>query len=216
MTVRPDLGDGTYRHDAAGPATCHRYLLPAVLHELQAICATNGNARQLMDLGCGSGYVADWLCARGFQVTGVEPSVSGVTHARAAYPDLDIHSGSAYEDLAGRFGRFPTVISLEVVEHLFDPRRFARNLFELLEPRGYAIISTPYHGYLKNLAIALVDASDKHFAPLWDGGHIKFWSVRTLSALMAEAGFEVVRFRRVGRIPPLANSMIAVLRKPRQ
>jgi len=79
--------------------------------------------------------------------------------------------------------------------------------------RGGAIVSTPYHGYLKNLALAVTGKMDAHFTALWDHGHIKFWSIPTLTTLLTEAGFENVRFRRVGRIPALAKSMIAVAHK---
>lgn len=57
---------------------------------------------------------------------------------------------------------------------------------------------------------------DAHFTALWDGGHIKFWSVETMTALLAEAGFEDMAFYRVGRISALAKSMIVVARKLRQ
>jgi len=86
-------------------------------------------------------------------------------------------------------------------------------MFNLLEDKGLAIISTPYHGYLKNLALALSGKMDAHFTALWDHGHIKFWSMRTLSELLRETGFVDIRFQRVGRIPALANSMIALARK---
>ena len=94
--------------------------------------------------------------------------------------------GSAYDDLAGRFDRFPAVISLEVVEHVYAPRDFAMTLFSLVEPGGIALVSTPYHGYWKNLALTLTGKMDAHFTALWDHGHVKFWSVRTLGVLLRE------------------------------
>jgi 2-polyprenyl-6-hydroxyphenyl methylase/3-demethylubiquinone-9 3-methyltransferase len=54
---------------------------------------------------------------------------------------------------------------------------------------------------------------DRHFTALWDHGHIKFWSMDTLGELLREAGFVDIRFERVGRVPALAKSMIAVARK---
>jgi len=48
---------------------------------------------------------------------------------------------------------------------------------------------------------------------LWDGGHIKIWLERTLRTLLTEAGFRDIMFVRVGRILPLACSMIAVFRR---
>ncbi|HTT81178.1 MAG TPA: methyltransferase domain-containing protein, partial [Stellaceae bacterium] len=123
------------------------------------------------------------------------------------------HQADAYEPLADRFGQFPAVVSLEVVEHVVWPRKFIATCQDLLEPNGTLILSTPYHGWLKNVAIAVSGNFDKHVDPLWDGGHIKFWSERTLAALLTEAGFRDLRFVRVGRIAPLAKSMIAIARR---
>jgi 2-polyprenyl-6-hydroxyphenyl methylase/3-demethylubiquinone-9 3-methyltransferase len=82
-----------------------------------------------------------------------------------------------------------------------------------LSAGGYALISTPYHGYLKNLALAITGKMDKHFSPLWDHGHIKFWSRESLTQLLSDTGLTVVRIDRVGRIPPLAKTMLAIVQK---
>lgn len=166
--------------------------------------------RKALDLGCGNGSVSNLLSELNFQVTGIDPSESGIEVARKAFPHLEFYQGSAYDDLASQYGRFPLVLSLEVVEHCYDPRRFARTLHDLVCEDGIAIVSTPYHGYLKNLALALVGKWNDHLGPLWDGGHIKFFSVSTLRRLLLEAGFTNVSISRVGRIPPFAKSMIAV------
>ncbi len=171
---------------------------------------------RVFDLGCGNGAFARHLTELGYQVDAVDPSQEGVARARKADQNdsLSIHSGSAYDDLAERFGTYPRVVSLEVVEHLFYPRKYARCVADLLEPGGTAIISSPYHGYWKNLALALSGHMDAHFTALWDHGHIKFWSVETLSQLFEEQGLVRLNFFRVGRIPLLAKSMILVFQKP--
>ena len=190
----------------------HEYLLPKVCAIIDGLAA--GKPTRIFDVGAGNGSVANELCRGGHQVTGVDPSATGVAQANKAYPAIRIELGSAYDDLAQRYGRFPVVLSLEVIEHLLYPRRLARTAFDLLEPGGTLILSTPYHGYLKNVALALSGRMDAHFTALWDGGHVKFWSFRTLRALLLEAGFVSVRFHRVGRVPPLAKSMIAVAGRP--
>lgn len=151
---------------------------------------------------------------RGWDVIGVDPSTKGIAHANAQWPHLKLFEGSAYEDLAARFGRFPVVTSLEVVEHVYFPRQYAATLFSLLEPGSTAIVSTPDHGYWKNLALAVAGKMDGHFTVLWDHGQIKFWSVKTLGILLSEAGFTDIRFEQVGRVPPLGKSVIAIARKP--
>ena len=170
--------------------------------------------RRLFELGCGNGSVANELAGRGWDVTGVDPSVEGIRQAQAAYPGLKLASGSAYDDLAAQYGQFPVLLSLEVVEHVYAPRHYARTAYSLLSAGGTAIISTPYHGYWKNLALAVSGKMDRHFTALWDHGHIKFWSIATLGELLREAGFVDLRFERVGRVPALAKSMIAIARKP--
>lgn len=206
-----------YRWETASLTCAHDYLLPTVRRELARLCsADNATAggRRVFDLGCGNGSVANELAKIGWDVTGVDPSTEGIARAKEQYPHLNLHEGSAYEDLAALYGQFPVVTSLEVVEHVYDPRRYAATLLALVQPGGTAIVSTPYHGYWKNLALAITGRMDEHFTALWDHGHIKFWSIRTLSELLHEAGFTDIRFERVGRVPTLAKSMIAIARRP--
>lgn len=203
-----------YAYSNANSTPAHAYLLPAI-ERLIAETMPSGGAKRIFDLGCGNGSVAGALAAKGYEVIGVDPSPDGIRIAKSAHPNLRLDEGSAYDDLAAKYGRFPVVVSLEVVEHVYDPRRFTATLFNLVDPGGTAILSTPYHGYLKNLAMAVTGKWDGHFTALWDHGHIKFWSMKTLSTLLREVGFESITFHRVGRIPPLAKSMIAVARKPK-
>lgn len=124
-----------YRYQSADLGHAHDYLLPTVFKMLDAL-ALPGDQRRLFELGCGNGSVANALNMHGWDVTGVDPSEEGIAQARAAYPALKLDNGSAYDDLMGRYGRFPVVLSLEVVEHVYAPRHYARTLFELLNPGG--------------------------------------------------------------------------------
>jgi 2-polyprenyl-6-hydroxyphenyl methylase/3-demethylubiquinone-9 3-methyltransferase len=169
--------------------------------------------KRAFEIGCGNGATAQFLHELGFSVTGVDSSESGIVLARRTFPEASLHVGNVYDDLAATYGTFPLVVSLEVIEHCFHPRRFARTFVDLLQPGGLGILSTPYHGYWKNLALAIVGRWDAHLGPLWDGGHIKFFSMRTLGALLGEVGFREISFVRVGRIPPLAKTMIATARR---
>jgi len=201
-----------YVYQDSGLNSSHSYLLPIVTHILKSLNFQNKN-KKIFELGCGNGSIASELKKMGFDVTGVDPSEQGISQANRNYPDLNLRQGSAYDDLAVQYGQFPIVISLEVIEHVYFPRKFVATLFSLLEKGGIAIVSTPYHGYWKNLAMALTGKMDNHFTALWEHGHIKFWSFKTLQILLEEAGFKDISFHRVGRIPILAKSMIAVAKK---
>lgn len=202
-----------YKYTGTQGSHTKAYLWPTVFTELDRLGLT-GDRRRMFDLGCGNGATARAAVERGWRVSGVDPSTQGIEIANKAHPDLDLRLGSSDDDLAAVFGTFPALVSLEVVEHVFLPRQYAKRVFDLLEPGGTAIISTPYHGYWKNLTLAATGKMDAHFTALWDYGHIKFWSIRTLTRLLEETGLTVERFHRVGRIAILAKSMIAVARRP--
>ena len=210
METAVDISGYAYEDPELNPS--HDYLVPAVLEELASLELSTDH-KQVFELGSGNGSVADVLTQQGYQVTGIDASAQGVEQGRRRYPQLNLQLGSAYDPLADAYGTFPVVVSLEVVEHLYAPRLFARSLFDLVEPSGTVILSTPYHGYWKNLAMALTGKLDHHFTALWDHGHIKFWSIGTLRLLLQEAGFHSITFRRVGRVPALAKSMIAIAKK---
>jgi 2-polyprenyl-3-methyl-5-hydroxy-6-metoxy-1,4-benzoquinol methylase len=205
-----------YQYEDAANSHAHAYLLPTLKAELATLREELSPPTQptLFDLRCGNGKVGAQTAADDWSVIGVDPSSDGIFEAQRAYPHLRFEQGSAYDDLADKYGRFPVVISLEVVDHVYAPRDFARTLFDLVEPGGTAMVSTPYHGYLKNLALAVTGKMDGHFTALWDHGHIKFWSLPTLSTLLSEAGFDSIVIKRVGRVTQLAKSMNAIARKP--
>jgi 2-polyprenyl-3-methyl-5-hydroxy-6-metoxy-1,4-benzoquinol methylase len=197
-----------YAYYDAKPAHTNSYLWPALKGE---IARRTWRRKRAFDLGCGNGATCNMLAELGFDVTGVDTSTSGIEVAKASFPNIRCEVGSAYDDLGSRYGTFDLVISLEVVEHCMEPRAFAKTFLSLIAPGGIGFISTPYHGYLKNVALALSGKMDSHFTALWDGGHIKFFSIKTLDALLRQAGAHNVRFKRVGRIPQFAKSMIAIV-----
>jgi 2-polyprenyl-6-hydroxyphenyl methylase/3-demethylubiquinone-9 3-methyltransferase len=203
-----------FRYVDARPGCAHSYLLPIVERELESM-PWPASGKRVVDVGCGNGSVAGLLHQQGYAVVGIDASSEGVAHAKAQFPGVSFTQASVYDDLASTLGRFPAAICLEVIEHLYAPRDLVKTLAGLLEPGGRLILSTPYHGYLKNVALAVSGKMDQHFTALWDHGHIKFWSPATLASLFRERGFEDIRIRRVGRIAPLAKSMVMVATSPR-
>jgi 2-polyprenyl-6-hydroxyphenyl methylase/3-demethylubiquinone-9 3-methyltransferase len=67
---------------------------------------------------------------------------------------------------------------------------------------------------MKNLALSLLDRWDDHHTVRWDGGHIKFFSEKTLTALLGETGFTDIRFSNAGRVPWLWKSMVCRAVRP--
>jgi 2-polyprenyl-3-methyl-5-hydroxy-6-metoxy-1,4-benzoquinol methylase len=175
-------------------------------------------SERLLDAGCGNGSLSSLFRRYARNVYAFDLSESGVAIARQVLGADRARVASVYEDFTRLFAdapQFDVIVSCEVIEHLYDPRAFVRRAHEALEPGGHLVLSTPYHGYVKNLALALTGKLDAHFSALWDGGHIKFWSPRTLTSLLVEQGFVDIAFRGAGRLPGLWKSMVLMGRKPR-
>ena len=109
--------------------------------------------------------------------------------------------------------KFDAVFCLEVIEHSFLPRSLIDSLEKMTKKNGYIFLSTPYHGYLKNLVIALLGKFDEHFTSLWDFGHIKFFSKKTLTKLIKEKNLKIVGYGTVGRTFFLWKSMFFIIKK---
>src|SRR5437870_2659933 len=205
--------DTEYAWNDGLPTCAHEYLLPAVQDIVQTLYKSE--CVKILDIECGNGHVASTMAKSGYSVIGVDASRSGIEIARSAHPNVQFKVCSVYDDeLIDAVGdQVECVISLEVVEHLFYPRKLFEQNYRLLKSNGYLIISTPFHGYLKNLALSLVNGWDSHFSVGWDGGHIKFFSKSTLAQMARDAGFKSPRFRGAGRFPGLWKSLIMVVQK---
>jgi 2-polyprenyl-3-methyl-5-hydroxy-6-metoxy-1,4-benzoquinol methylase len=189
------------------------YIAPMVLKILKQI-----GARRVLDLGCGNGDLCGQLAGAGYDVVGVELDPEGVRIARQANPRVSVYNYGVQDDpqllLRQEGGRlFDAVVSTEVIEHLYSPHLLPAYARNLLSHDGHLIVSTPYHGYVKNLMLSMFNHWDQHHTPLWHGGHIKFWSAATLTRLLQDSHFRVTGFNGVGRLPYLWKSMILTARR---
>lgn len=195
---------------AVGPESCG-YIAPKILSVLAAL-----KPKRVLDLGSGNGALCADLLRAGYRVAGVEYDRQGVSLAKNNFPDISFYNYGVQDnpsELMVHEKPFDVVVSTEVIEHLFSPHLLPQYAAGVLREGGYLVLTTPYHGYLKNIALSVLGKWDHHHTALWHGGHIKFWSKRTLSQLLTENGFLVTNFYGVGRLPYLWKSMVIVARK---
>jgi 2-polyprenyl-3-methyl-5-hydroxy-6-metoxy-1,4-benzoquinol methylase len=211
--MRNDSTDG-YGWKTIAPTYSASYISPAVLR-----VASELRLEKIADLGAGNGALCAVLANAGIATIGIENDSAGVALATQAHPEIHFYQAGVQDDpgaIIDAEGLFDAVVSTEVIEHLFSPHLLPMFAKRLVKPSGYLIITTPYHGYIKNLALSLANKWDDHHTPLWHGGHVKFWSRRTLSTLLSEHDFKVVGFYGIGRLPYLWKSMMLVAQSIRR
>jgi 2-polyprenyl-3-methyl-5-hydroxy-6-metoxy-1,4-benzoquinol methylase len=202
MMVTPTYTEFEWNAEGAGNGasgeklTCVFVELVERLEGVKSVC----------DLGCGNGHITGRLAEAGFQVTGVDASASGIAIAQRSYPKVEFVEALIDRELS--VGQFDLVVSSDVIEHMYRPSDLLEAAVAQLKPGGQILLGTPYHGYLKNLVLAASGKMDAHFSALHDGGHIKFFSVRSLSKLMESHGFKDLSFTFYGRAPWIWKNMI--------
>lgn len=165
---------------------------------------------RVLDAGCGAGEFLAFLGRVGFAVAGVDLSVEAVERARRRNPDAEVKVGSVEERLPFRSESFDAVWCTEVLEHVFDVHATLSELNRVLRPSGVLVLTTPYHGVVKNALIAPLNF-DRHFNP--EGSHIRFFTRRTLARVLERAGFSPLTWQGIGRLRPLWKSFFVVSRK---
>jgi 2-polyprenyl-3-methyl-5-hydroxy-6-metoxy-1,4-benzoquinol methylase len=176
--------------------------------------------RILLDVGCGSGYLAKLLKERlpHLIVHGVDCSLVALKRARGAADwvwqvDLDKADLPIYPD------QYDAVSCVEVLEHLYDPLHVLREIVRVLKPGGYAVVTVPNLAYWR-YRLALLRGRVP--LPAADPRHLRQFDQHRLAELLAQAGLQLTRLTGHGlRLALLARRrpdvfsdiLIAICRK---
>ena len=163
--------------------------------------------QHVADIGCGTGGGSQLMRNAGHTVTGIDISPAAIEEARRRHPDISFLYCSLEDGCRLPDRTFDAAFCGEVIEHIYDVPQFLAELHRLLRPGGILGITTPYHGLIKNLLIALF-RFDKHFDPC--GPHIRFFTIKSLKHALEKSGFSVESVGLHGRIPPISNGMFVL------
>ncbi len=153
------------------------------------------SSKTALDVGCGAGLLCEPLARMGAAVTGVDAAEKNVSvardHAKQSGLEIDYRAG---ELSVQKLGKFDLVTSMEVLEHVTDPGAFISGLAQHLKPDGLLIMSTPNRTIASKLL--LVEGAER-FGQVPRGTHDwnKFLTPEEISALLADAGLEIVEQR---------------------
>jgi SAM-dependent methyltransferase len=165
---------------------------------------------RVLDLGCGDGAFAAELAAAGCSVVAVDVAAEAVRRARARVPGLDARVAEEGAPLPLEEDAVDVVWAGEVLEHVADVVGLLADVRRVLRWGGALLVTTPYHGRVLVAALALRGRFDERFDPRAD--HLRFFTARSLRALLEDAGFADVDVRAMGGVPLLRRGLHAVAR----
>lgn len=156
-----------------------------------------GSNKDVLELGCATGYMSKHLSERGCRVTGLEIDPLMAEHARehcdrVVVGDLD----TLALDQEFPPEAFDVVVAADVLEHLKDPVRVLESVRGLLRSDGYVVTSVPNiaHGSVR-LALLTGDFRYQERG-LLDRTHLRFFTAETVVDMVESAGFVIGSFDR--------------------
>jgi SAM-dependent methyltransferase len=152
-----------------------RSTFKAFLHNLAGRGLIGGD---LLEIGCGYGYLLDE--ARSFfpRRTGTEFSAQGAEMARETGAEVFVGGVEQIPPDA----KFDCIIATQVIEHIYEPLSFVKQLVGRTKPGGHIILATP------DIGGALRKLMRRRWPSFKVPEHVLYFDYVTLSSLMYRAG----------------------------
>jgi 2-polyprenyl-3-methyl-5-hydroxy-6-metoxy-1,4-benzoquinol methylase len=152
-----------------------------------------GRGQQVLDVGCGEGFLAEQIQQMGNHVTGIDVLPRAKREeAFDGYIQSDLERGIDREapGLQGR--EFDKVLLLDVLEHLRTPEKLLADCKPLVKSNGRLIVSLPN---VANITVRLMLLFGRfHYTErgLLDKTHVRFFTRGTARRLIEAAGYRIV------------------------
>lgn len=159
--------------------------------------------RDVLDLGCAGGFMAEALARKGARVEGIDPSAAAIAAARAhaAAEGLAVgYSVGVGEALPYPDGSFDAVVCVDVLEHVHDLGKVLEEVARVLRPGGLFLFDTIDRNPLA--AFVVVTLAERVLGLLPRGAHDPELFIRPaeLRGALEGLGFEVGRVRGLGPV----------------
>ncbi|HEU5468682.1 MAG TPA: bifunctional 2-polyprenyl-6-hydroxyphenol methylase/3-demethylubiquinol 3-O-methyltransferase UbiG [Steroidobacteraceae bacterium] len=200
-------------------------LNPARLDYIESRAGLAG--RQVVDVGCGGGLLAEGMARRGGRVLGIDLATEALAVARLHALETGIaveYRQVAVEALAESApASCDLVTCLEMLEHVPDPAAIVAALARLVRPGGHVVCST-INRNAKAFALAIVGAEyvmrllpmgTHRYARLIRPSELSRWARAAGLELLDLAGLEYDPFRKSARVSgDVSVNYLAHFRRP--
>lgn len=162
--------------------------------------------KEVLDVGCGGGILADAMARKGANVLGVDLATKSLRVAQlhaleTGTPHIQYREIAVEALAAERPASFDVVTCMEMLEHVPDPASVVRACADLVKPGGWVFFST-INRNIKAYGLAIV-AAEYVLKMLPQGTHEfdKFIKPSELAAFCRRAGLAVVHSKGLQHNP---------------
>ncbi len=148
--------------------------------------------RRILDIGCATGLLLNHLRLQGWETEGVEICKASADYARDQF-NLSVHDTNLFE-CSFPNDHFPVIHFSHVIEHVPAPSDFLKEVYRILKPGGYIIVTTP------NIEGLFARIFRKNWRSVRTD-HLFLFSKKNLHDLLKQCGFNVLKYRSWGGIP---------------
>jgi len=182
---------------------CHKYeyeVDPLSDSAASHVVRMVGQKKRVLEVGCGPGSITKILARQGeCRVTGLEhdlEAIAKVTPYCEAIMQADLN-GVEWTGLLDGAEQFDVVVAADVLEHLYDPWRTLREMGSFIRLDGYLVISLPHVGHAAVVSCLMNGDFEYRDWGLLDRTHIRFFGLKNIEDLFAQAGLKIVEARYV-------------------
>ncbi|MEG0860211.1 MAG: class I SAM-dependent methyltransferase [Pseudomonas sp.] len=192
MSNHLDSFIGAYS-DSFGYAFDNNILLNWYPQRIMELCAKE---HSLLELGIGHGYTTNRFSQFFSSHTVIDGSASVIAQFKSQYPASTAEIVEGYFETFDTDQRFDLIVMGFVLEHVDDPQVVLQKFKQYLAPGGRCFVSVPngesLHRRFGHAAGLLDDMMTLGSGDL-ELGHVRTYSVQTLTRELEEAGLQVVR-----------------------
>ena len=176
----PDRAEGIRQWEAL--------IQPVVAESADLVVSrTRTGGKKLLDVGCGYGFFLNEMESRGWDVKGLEVSITGRDYAQNRW-NFQVYS-EPLETLELPENTFDVITLLYVIEHIYDPLALLMEVNRILKPGGLVIVRWPHTTPIVRIIGPLAPKLDLYHTPY----HLYDFSPKTIEMILLKTGFKSVQ-----------------------
>lgn len=200
MINHPDYREVSWKIRRLGPNLPEGY--KNILNWMERELPAEESWGSILEFGCDAADYTPHLARRADLLRACDPSSAQIGANCQAHPSISFFVQDPGKSIAAEPKTFDAIWCSDALAQLIQPVFALHEFHRVLKPGGRLLITVPYHGFFKNLLIAL-SGWDRHFSP--DQPYLRFYTEQMLTDLIRKTGFREIQIETCRGEKPLRH-----------